>query len=141
MLNSNVGYVHLRFPFARITHQRFVLMLCTCACSPTWMGATTRPMSTPYLITVESFASALIASLCPIGISDIAFTLMSLSWSMIQPESSWPAFTPSTTTTPTESFSSWTTKWIIARSGDATRDEPTIVVAAARPGQLDELHV
>ncbi len=32
----------------------FVLMLCTCACSPTLIGATVRPMSTPYLITVSS---------------------------------------------------------------------------------------
>src|SRR6266702_4429552 len=60
-----------------LAYQRLVLMLCTCACSPTRIGATARPMSTPYLITVA------------------------------------PAFTPSTTTPPTESFSSWTTKWIM----------------------------
>src|SRR2546425_4161001 len=44
------------------------------------------------------------------GTSLCARTLISLSWSMIQPVSSWPAFNPSTTTTPTESFSSCTTK-------------------------------
>src|SRR5215470_9462207 len=42
-----------------------------------------------------------------------ARTLISRSWSMIQPVSSWLALTPSTTTTPTESPSSCTTKWII----------------------------
>lgn len=30
-------------------YQRFVLMLCTWACSPALIGATTLPMSTPYL--------------------------------------------------------------------------------------------
>src|SRR5258706_63653 len=103
-------------------HHRFVLMLCTWACSPTWIGATTRPMSTPYLITVASLTSALMASLWPIGMSVLATISMSLSWSMIQPVSFWPAFTPSTTTTPTESFSSCTTKWIIA--GLRSRQRP-----------------
>src|SRR5262245_6080564 len=70
-------------------------------------------MSVWYLITVSSFASARIASLCPMGMSLCARTLISRSWSMIQPVSSWLAFTPSTTTTPTESPSSCTTKWII----------------------------
>src|SRR5215831_12199456 len=71
-------------------------------------------MSVLYLITVSSFPSARTASLWPIGISFCARTLISRSWSMIQPVSSWLAFTPSTTTTPTESPSSCTTKWIIA---------------------------
>src|SRR5882672_8122431 len=70
-------------------------------------------MSVLYLITVSSFASARIASLWPIGMSLCARTTISRSWSMIQPVSSWLAFTPSTTTTPTESPSSCTTKWII----------------------------
>src|SRR5262249_25093870 len=69
----------------RHVHHLFVLMLCTCACSPTWIGAIARPMSVLYLITVSSFASARIASLCPIGMSFFARTLISRSWSMIQP--------------------------------------------------------
>src|SRR6185503_20909166 len=35
------------------SHHRFVLMFCTCACSPLAIGATTLPISTPYLITVS----------------------------------------------------------------------------------------
>src|SRR5262249_49070387 len=35
------------------SHHRFVLMFCTCACSPRAIGATTLPMSTPYLMTVS----------------------------------------------------------------------------------------
>src|SRR4051812_6498270 len=50
------------------------------------------------------------------GMSDFAVISIDLSWSMIQPLSFWPALTPSTTTTPTESFSSCTTKWIITLS-------------------------
>src|SRR5439155_22642565 len=46
----------------------------------------------------------------------LAITSRSLSSSMIQPLSCWPALTPSTTTTPTPSPSSCTTKWIIAYS-------------------------
>src|SRR5712692_34836 len=46
-----------------LAYQRFVLMLCTCACSPTRIGATARPMSTPYLITVASAFNSRIASL------------------------------------------------------------------------------
>src|SRR5207249_1244161 len=52
-----------------LAYQRFVLMLCTCACWPTRIGATARPMSTPYLITVASAFNSRIASLCPIGMS------------------------------------------------------------------------
>src|SRR6266704_5358480 len=92
------------------SHQRLVLILCTWACSPTLMGAMVRPMSTPYLITVSPLLSSRIASLWPMGTSLCARTLISLSWSMIHPVSSCPAFIPSTTTTPTESFSSCTTK-------------------------------
>src|SRR6266480_2895833 len=92
------------------SHQRLVLILCTWACSPTLMGAMVRPMSTPYLITVSPLLSSRIASLWPMGTSLCARTLISLSWSMIHPVSSCPAFMPSTTTTPTESFSSCTTK-------------------------------
>src|SRR6266568_783391 len=92
------------------SHQRLVLILCTWACSPTLMGAIVRPMSTPYLITVSPPLSSRIASLWPMGTSLCARTLISLSWSMIHPVSSCPALKPSTTTTPTESFSSCTTK-------------------------------
>src|SRR6266516_950146 len=92
------------------SHQRLVLILCTWACSPTLMGAIVRPMSIPYLITVSPLLSSRIASLWPMGTSLCARTLISLSWSMIHPVSSCPAFIPSTTTTPTESFSSCTTK-------------------------------
>jgi hypothetical protein len=63
--------------------------------------------------TVESRPSWRIASLWPMGMSDFALISISLSWSMIQPFRVCPAVTPSTTTTPTESFSSCTTKWII----------------------------
>ena len=79
-------------------------------CSPTSIGAIVLPMSTPYLMTVAPLASGRMASLWPIGMSDFAVTSTVLSWSMIQPLSFCPAFTPSTTTTPTESFSSCTTK-------------------------------
>ncbi len=41
------GKVHCHF------HHRFVLKFCTWACSPLAIGATTLPMSTPYLITVS----------------------------------------------------------------------------------------
>src|SRR6266853_2086865 len=92
------------------SHQRLVLILCTWACSPTLMGAMVQPISTPYLITVSPLLSSRIASLWPMGTSLCARTLISLSWSMIHPVSSCPAFIPSTTTTPTESFSSCTTK-------------------------------
>src|SRR5207247_8887814 len=46
-----------------LAYQRLVLMLCTCACSPTRIGATARPMSTPYLITRASAFNSRIASL------------------------------------------------------------------------------
>ncbi len=44
--------VFRQLPAAAI-YQRLVLMLCTWACSPAAIGATTLPMSTPYLITVS----------------------------------------------------------------------------------------
>ena len=54
-LECRLAEVHL--------YHRFVLMLCTWACSPTLIGAIARPMSVLYLITVSSFASARTASL------------------------------------------------------------------------------
>src|SRR5690606_9382217 len=40
-----VDYCHV----GPLAYQRLVLMLCTWACSPVLIGATTLPMSTPYL--------------------------------------------------------------------------------------------
>ncbi|MGF6986996.1 hypothetical protein QFZ99_006537 [Paraburkholderia atlantica] len=48
---------------ARVAYQRFVLMLCTCACSPALIGATTLPISTPYLNTVSPTAMSFSATL------------------------------------------------------------------------------
>src|SRR6266404_3534756 len=91
-------------------YQRFVFRLCTCTCSPLAMGFTTRPISTPYLMTVSPSRWSRSASLWPIGRSFFATTSTSLSCSMIQPLTCWPAWIPSTTTTPTPSPSSCTTK-------------------------------
>ena len=42
-----------RFREIHDAHHRLVLRFCTCVCSPRAIGATTLPMSTPYLITVS----------------------------------------------------------------------------------------
>jgi hypothetical protein len=49
-----------------------------------------------------------------------------------------PDFTPSTTTTPTESFSSWTRSGIILVSRMVSPSRK--IEACATAGQLDELH-
>src|SRR5690606_23605981 len=85
-------------------YQRLVLMFCTWAGSPALMGATTLPMSTPYLKTVSPTAMSLSATLCPIGMSCCALTCMSLSSSIIQAVISVPAVMPSTTATATVSL-------------------------------------
>src|SRR4249920_506047 len=62
----------------------------------------------------------------------LAVILSSLSSSMIQPTSSWPFFTPSTTTTPTPSPSSCTTKWIIHHL--TTREADILATCPAATG-------
>src|SRR3954468_8273308 len=60
---------------------------------------------------------------------------MSLSSSMIQPESGWPDLTPSTTTTPTPSPSSCTTKWITCESVNVLFGE-ALFYSHARPPRI-----
>ena len=91
-------------------YQRLVLTLWTCKCSPFLIGATTLPMSTPYLITVSPTLKSFKATLWPIGISFFSSTLTVESGSMIQPVALLPLAQPSTTTTPTPSPFSCTTK-------------------------------
>ena len=59
---------------------------------------TTLPMSSPYLMTVSPFLSALSATLWPIGMSCLALSFMVSSLSVIT-HMPVPAFRPSTTTT------------------------------------------
>src|SRR3954465_6745073 len=116
--HADAAVLALVAPEARVfqfhdDYQRLVLTLCTCRCSPLAIGFTTRPMSTPYLMTVSPSLWSLSETLWPMGMSLRATTSMSLSSSMIQPVRCWPALMPSTTTTPTPSPSSCTTKWIM----------------------------
>src|SRR5678815_1238875 len=97
-------------------HQRLVLMLWTCACCPALIGATTLPMSTPYLITVSPTFRSFKATLCPSGMSCAQRKSIVRSSSRISPVSVCPALMPSTTTTATESFGSCNTQWINAAS-------------------------
>ena len=76
----------------------------------TLIGLTTLPMSMPYLRTVSPTAMSRRATLWPIGMSCRAVTRVMRSSSMIQPDNSMPAFTPSVTTTATLSFASCNTK-------------------------------
>jgi hypothetical protein len=55
------------------------------------MGATTLPMSMPYLMTVSPTAMSFSATLWPIGMSCRACTSTMRSSSMIQPFSAMPA--------------------------------------------------
>ena len=68
------------------------------------IGATTLPMSMPYLTTVSPGAMSLSATLWPIGMSWRASRAIVRSSSMIQPVIAVPALTPSTTTTATVSL-------------------------------------
>src|SRR5690606_21888443 len=94
-------------------YQRLVLMLWTWACSPALMGATTLPMSMPYLKTVSPTAMSRKATLWPIGMSCLAVTEIVLSSSMIHALSVVPDVMPSTTATATVSLASCSTTWII----------------------------
>src|SRR5436853_3171518 len=67
----------------------------------------------------------------------LAVTLTSLSSSMIQPLSCWPALTPSTTTTPTPSPSSCTTKWIIGALFYSHARPPPLPENAGCAGRFD----
>src|SRR5215831_9472336 len=95
-------------------HQRLVLRFCTCTCSPAAASAVMRPMSSPYLMTVSPFFRGLSATLWPIGISLLAWSVSVLSVAVMTPSISVPARSPSTTTTPTLSFGLWTRKCGVA---------------------------
>ena len=85
-------------------------MLWTWACSPFLIGATTLPMSMPYLTHRVADRHVPSATLWPIGMSWRASSAIVRSSSMTQPVIAVPALTPSTTTTATVSSASCKTQ-------------------------------
>src|SRR5262245_14523234 len=82
-------------------------------------------MSSPYLTAVSPDFMGLSATLWPIGMSCLACSCSVLSLAVMTPSMAVPAFRPSTTTTPTLSFSLWTRK-----CGADTADLPPYFLTA-----------
>src|SRR5262249_60852707 len=87
-----------------LAHQRLVLRLCTCTCSPALTSCTMRPMSCPYLIAVSPALRSVSATLWPIGMSCLTAIVKALLSSVTTPNASVPALRPSTVTTATLSL-------------------------------------
>src|SRR6185436_14006998 len=89
-------------------YHRLVLRLWTCTCSPLPIFATVRPMSWPYFQMVSPSLMSASAILCPMGTSILEVSRNEELSAVTTHNMSVPAFRPSTTTTPTESFLSCT---------------------------------
>src|SRR5436305_3457918 len=100
-------------------HQRLVFMLWICRCSPAPTSAVALPTSSPYFQIVSPALMSLSATLWPIGMSIFAFRWNVVSFSVMTPSMSVPAFKSSTTTTPHVSFGLCT-----KRCGMITADDP-----------------
>src|SRR5258708_7076975 len=96
------GRLRLRLRF-RHGYHLLVFMLWICACRPLPIAAVAKPISWPYLRTVSPFLMSLSAILWPSGTASTALTWIVESSSSTQPVRVSPAFTVSTTTTPTVS--------------------------------------